>query len=109
MRKREYYPLIQDWTKYRSLRTQLDLDALERDKYRCIECHETKGLEVHHKIPGIEKIDNLITLCHACHKQEHGMSGCFKKGHDIRREVLLERIKTHFYNRHSRKWEERFR
>ncbi len=88
MKNKKYYPKKQDWTKYKSIRTQLDIEAEERDRHKCVGCGRTDGLEVHHKIEGIEKLDNLITLCHACHKKEHGMSGCFKKGHEPRRVVL---------------------
>ena len=98
---------IQDWTKYRSLRTKLDCEALERDNHQCVKCNKTKALEVHHEIPKVEKLENLITLCHACHKQEHNMAGCFKAGYDSRRNILLQRNKTHFYNRYSEKWEQK--
>jgi len=43
----------------------------------CVKCGKTKGIEAHHIIPGLEELDNLVTLCHACHKKEHNMAGCF--------------------------------
>ena len=54
--------------------------ALKRDNYLCCRC-DRPGEHVHHKIrltpenvndPAISlNLDNLETLCHACHDQEH--------------------------------------
>ena len=68
-----------------SIKTKLDMEAYERDNNRCVKCANNKGIEAHHIVPGFESIDNLITLCHSCHKKEHNMAGCFKRGHDSRR------------------------
>ncbi|MFH1323433.1 MAG: HNH endonuclease [Methanobacteriota archaeon] len=54
------------------------MSILKRDKYRCRICgrspsnHEDIELHVHHITPfgqhGVTREDNLITLCHTCHK-----------------------------------------
>lgn len=47
--------------------------ALERDDYRCVACG-APATEVHHIVPvaagGHDDIDNLASLCHACHVAE---------------------------------------
>ena len=63
-----------------SRKTKLDEEAYKRDNYKCAKCYKGNAIEAHHIVPGIEKLSNLITLCHVCHKKEHKMSGCFKKG-----------------------------
>lgn len=50
------------------------LQVLQRDKYRCVDCGARKRLEVHHtsyKRVFKEDLDDLITLCRACHEEEH--------------------------------------
>lgn len=69
----------------KSIKTELDCAAYKRDNYRCVDCGKTTGLEAHHIIQDVEELDNLITLCHACHKKMHDYSGCFKSGYDPRR------------------------
>ena len=69
-----------------SIKTRLDEKAYERDGYRCVDCGKDTGIEAHHIIYE-EELDNLVTLCHSCHKKEHGLSGCFKKGYDPRRNL----------------------
>lgn len=50
---------------------------LKRDNYCCQLCFSKNRLEAHHIIPiktdpsKVEEIDNLITLCHSCHKKAH--------------------------------------
>jgi hypothetical protein len=56
------------------------LNALKRDKYKCVKCGAIKNLEVHHKDgkgSGIKdkskwnnRLSNLITLCRKCHMLE---------------------------------------
>ena len=52
-------------------------DVLERDKYRCQDCGNHKGLCVHHIKPKAYFPDltyepsNLITLCKSCHVKRH--------------------------------------
>lgn len=57
---------------YRLLRFQV----LERDGWRCQQCGSRKNLEVHHLNArsrlGHDSLENLITLCHACHSEVHG-------------------------------------
>lgn len=54
--------------------------AKERDNYSCTKCRYPEGfkrrsrqLHVHHKIPvsrgGTHELENLITLCHICHRE----------------------------------------
>jgi hypothetical protein len=52
--------------------------VLNRDEYKCQHCngrHKDSKLEVHHIIfrnqGGSDEADNLITLCHTCHKALH--------------------------------------
>ena len=66
-----------------SIKTKLDEKAYTRDGFRCVECNKATGIEAHHIIPELEELDNLVTLCHGCHKKRHNMAGCFKKGHKI--------------------------
>lgn len=61
-----------------SIRKRLMRAARKRDNDTCQVCGNKNNLEVHHIIPFIligEKggLDNLITLCHKCHKEVHEM------------------------------------
>ncbi len=69
-----------------SVKTKLDELAYERDGYKCAECGNADGIEAHHPTY-IEDLDNLVTLCHACHKKRHDMGGCFVEGFDERRNI----------------------
>ncbi|MFA5323921.1 MAG: HNH endonuclease [Smithella sp.] len=75
-----------------STKTKLDLEANKRDKFMCVECGKTSGIETHHIIPNLEELDNLVTLCHSCHKKRHNMAGCFKKGVDEKRKLHPENL-----------------
>jgi len=60
-------------------RDQLRLLVLRRDKYTCRQCWATgTSLHVHHTLPkekgGTDNPDNLITLCHQCHREVHKVS-----------------------------------
>ena len=50
--------------------------VLERDGWRCQECGLMKNLHIHHMRRrsqlGDDTMDNLITLCAACHRRYHG-------------------------------------
>lgn len=54
--------------------------TLERDEYKCVMCGREDGLNVHHKDESGQsakpnnELDNLITLCNACHSQVHELS-----------------------------------
>ena len=56
---------------YESLRQQI----LRRDGWRCQSCGTMSNLEVHHREfrshSGADSEENLITLCHVCHAQNH--------------------------------------
>jgi hypothetical protein len=45
--------------------------VLERDGYRCRGCgapgHEKRSIIVHHRVPGISKLELMISLCPGCH------------------------------------------
>lgn len=49
--------------------------ALFRDSYACTECGSDANLECHHVQPlcqgGDHSLENLQTLCRACHKMKH--------------------------------------
>lgn len=55
-------------------------EILERDGFACRVCFSTKKLHVHHisyadylwEVPN----ESLITLCHSCHRKEHGKALC---------------------------------
>jgi 5-methylcytosine-specific restriction endonuclease McrA len=57
---------------YKALREQV----LQRDGWRCQNCSSSNDLQVHHIKPrgrlGHDESSNLITLCAACHGQQHG-------------------------------------
>jgi len=94
-----------------SIKTKLDEKAYKRDGFMCVKCGKSTGIEAHHIIPELETLDNLITLCHVCHKREHNMAGCFKNGNDKRRvkgiKSLSKLNKTYYFNRYMNKWVER--
>ena len=58
---------------YRILRQQV----LERDGWRCQHCGNRTELEIHHltrrSSMGSDTELNLITLCHGCHQETHGV------------------------------------
>jgi hypothetical protein len=43
--------------------------VLDRDERRCRACHnlERRKLCVHHRVPGVSKLELMITLCTRCH------------------------------------------
>jgi len=59
--------------------SKYQLEALERDGYKCVDCGSTEKLIVHHsdnsritkKINN--KLSNLVTLCKSCHAKRHGL------------------------------------
>lgn len=54
--------------------------VLARDGHRCVTpgCGATQFLEIHHRIPvshgGTNAPENLVTLCHRCHRSIHAMA-----------------------------------
>lgn len=63
--------------------------CLIRDGYKCRICRKTKRLHIHHVKPisygGIHSLQNLITLCSACHK---------KQGYYQHQGLIMENIKA---------------
>uniref|UniRef100_A0A6M3IL35 Putative homing endonuclease n=1 Tax=viral metagenome TaxID=1070528 RepID=A0A6M3IL35_9ZZZZ len=63
--------------KYKSLSVsqKLRFKVLTRDKFRCVLCGNTPNngtiLEIHHKIPANNDLNNLQTLCYNCHRGLH--------------------------------------
>ena len=55
--------------------SQLCLEVLHRDRWRCQYCGSLENLQVHHKEfrsrSGPDSEDNLITLCADCHRSVH--------------------------------------
>jgi ATP-dependent DNA helicase RecQ len=64
-------PLRLDLVPYERLRQQV----LRRDGWRCQSCGAMSNIEVHHREfrsrSGDDSEQNLITLCSACHHEEH--------------------------------------
>lgn len=66
---------LRNTIKYKEFKVRV----LARDKYKCMECGETKlnNLQVHHIIaikddPALTfQPNNAVTLCNDCHKKEH--------------------------------------
>lgn len=53
---------------------KLRLKVLARDDYQCQRCGSAKNLRIHHltyERVGHEALDDLITLCEACHSEIH--------------------------------------
>lgn len=55
---------------------RLKKDVTERDGKCCRNCRRERGLDLHHVIfrslGGRDVIENLILLCHHCHREVHG-------------------------------------
>lgn len=45
--------------------------VLERDGRRCQSCETSHRLHVHHRRPGVNERELLVTLCAACHARLH--------------------------------------
>ena len=63
--------------------------ALERDGHRCVRCGSEEQLVVHHKDGNgrgasnpNNSLENLETLCRACHATEHGLLASWAKKYD---------------------------
>lgn len=61
--------------KRRKTPKKLRESVLERDGFKCVKCNSKDNLHVHHKVAmkdgGEHTADNLMTLCDACHAEEH--------------------------------------
>ena len=54
---------------------RLRAKRLKMDGYKCTQCSETRGLQVHHLVYRQwhkTKLTDLTTLCARCHEAEHG-------------------------------------
>jgi 5-methylcytosine-specific restriction endonuclease McrA len=49
-------------------------EILERDRHTCRVCGAGKSLHVHHRQPGINRPELLITLCASCHARLHRLA-----------------------------------
>ena len=70
------YPPDWEWRRYVVLR---------RDSKTCTRCNTVSGeLHVHHCLPisegGLHGLENLITLCRACHSLEHPSNKLLRRG-----------------------------
>lgn len=108
-RKREY---SKRWTeRYGEQKKKMDAEyvnqwryggnkykVLERDNYSCQTCGQTniKSLVIHHKDEVVEntEMDNLTTLCRACHAKHHHSGKLNTKYKDISKEAVLEAINS---------------
>lgn len=84
-------------TRNEVLDPQIRQIALDRDNHQCQKCGSLEDLEVHH-IEGVARepmlandIDNLLTVCHNCHKEIHFQIGCTY--HDYQRASCENTIK----------------
>lgn len=83
-----FKPYVPNFNSTKSLRTytypenweSIRQRILKRDNYTCQRCKTYFGnrrsmLRVHHKVPlsrgGSSRDSNLVTLCSACHREEH--------------------------------------
>ena len=62
------YTTTDEWMAMRRL-------VLERDRHRCVMCHSSTKLHVHHVVPfricKMHESSNLMTLCKSCHMRAH--------------------------------------
>jgi len=67
----KHAPSRLDGSTYQMLRARV----LKRDKWRCQQCGSKMNLEVHHRLlrsrHGDDSEENLVTLCHECHRAIH--------------------------------------
>ena len=49
-------------------------EILDRDGHQCRACGSANRLHVHHRKPGINDRDLLITVCAACHARLHRLA-----------------------------------
>jgi hypothetical protein len=87
--------------------------VLKRAGEKCEDegCGETKDLDIHHILPiskgGSHSLDNLICLCHSCHRDRHGgltggaaqKPGIFQRKIEIIQEALDQKQDIVFHYR----------
>jgi hypothetical protein len=81
-------PLGDDWH-------AIAREVIARDHNRCMDCHGRKLLTVHHIIPrengGGNNMENLVTLCAACHDiREQGFTLIDKKEKKIEPNEVID-------------------
>jgi len=75
----EVYRLYSGWAGYPPDWSQRRSAVLSRDGNKCLQCgypdgfkRRSRELHVHHRVPvsrgGTHSLDNLVTLCHICHR-----------------------------------------
>lgn len=64
-----YFRAYRSASRFAGLREQI----LARDGRLCQACRETGLLVVHHRRPGVNELELLVTLCAACHARVHRM------------------------------------
>ena len=73
----EYYKKARiDYYQYLRTKTWREKanERLKQDGYQCVLCRSAKNLSVHHityENIGFEKMDDLISVCKACHEKLH--------------------------------------
>jgi|GEM_PF-4600210 len=59
----------------RTISAKLKREVYEKCNYRCVKCHSTDNLHIHHikefSKGGLNELDNLILLCASCHAEVH--------------------------------------
>ncbi|EOO28628.1 hypothetical protein IIU_05746 [Bacillus cereus VD133] len=78
--------------------------VLERDNHLCQECFKqsviTPADMVHHKIHFTDDpskglaVDNLISLCHACHNKEHPEKSGGKKKKEVSKKINVVKVRA---------------
>jgi hypothetical protein len=49
-------------------------EILARDRFRCSICRESRRLAVHHRRPGVNEPELLVTVCAGCHVRIHRLA-----------------------------------
>jgi hypothetical protein len=67
------------WRHARSIRCfgGLREKALDRDRWCCTNCGAWQRIVVHHRIPGVNALRLLATLCPRCHARIHRLARAF--------------------------------
>lgn len=76
----------------------LKYEVMQRDNYKCAfcSCDEIHRLIIHHKDEDKQNnvMENLVTLCRACHAREHHAGELNSRYVDISREAIAEAIES---------------
>lgn len=84
-------------------RKQLTKAQKQKIGTRCINCGTEEGIEYHHVVPlllgGNDILENIVPLCHSCHKTAH----CGQHiSHYVKLRILEENQKRHLRNQRKR-------